>query len=192
MALEAGGCRAWTPSPAGPACRLAASRGRPEPGLTQASPWQVLALARQQNKRVKVVGGGHSPSDIACTDGFMIHMGKMNRVLQVRDPLASPPLQPPRRQPRSPPQTPGGNSQPSPSGLMPSLPQSQSDTPSPGPPVIPLPRALPGLAQAACLVCAPPCGHRRDVLPPTPRRQSFLSTSVEQERQVRSPKMDSQ
>ncbi|XP_070231582.1 L-gulonolactone oxidase isoform X2 [Bos mutus] len=44
---------------------------------------EVLALARQQNKRVKVVGGGHSPSDIACTDGFMIHMGKMNRVLKV-------------------------------------------------------------------------------------------------------------
>ncbi|XP_060265141.1 L-gulonolactone oxidase isoform X1 [Ovis aries] len=44
---------------------------------------EVLALARQQNKRVKVVGGGHSPSDIACTDGFMIHMGKMNRILKV-------------------------------------------------------------------------------------------------------------
>lgn len=55
-------------------------------------PWQVLALARQQNKRVKVVGGGHSPSDIACTDGFMIHMGKMNRVLKVPGALVSPPL----------------------------------------------------------------------------------------------------
>ncbi|XP_043846011.1 L-gulonolactone oxidase isoform X2 [Dromiciops gliroides] len=44
---------------------------------------QVLDLARQQNKRVKVIGGGHSPSDIACTDGFMIHMGKMNRILKV-------------------------------------------------------------------------------------------------------------
>ncbi|KAL6083118.1 hypothetical protein STEG23_014105 [Scotinomys teguina] len=44
---------------------------------------QVLALTQQQNKRVKVVGGGHSPSDIACTDGFMVHMGKTNRVLQV-------------------------------------------------------------------------------------------------------------
>ncbi|XP_039731702.1 LOW QUALITY PROTEIN: L-gulonolactone oxidase-like [Pteropus medius] len=44
---------------------------------------EVPALARQQNKGVKVVGGGHSPSDIACTDGFLIHMGKMNRVLQV-------------------------------------------------------------------------------------------------------------
>lgn len=56
--------------------------------------WQVLALARQQNKKVKVVGGGHSPSDIACTDGFMIHMGKMNRVLQVREPWAPPLLAP--------------------------------------------------------------------------------------------------
>ncbi|XP_020839638.1 L-gulonolactone oxidase isoform X2 [Phascolarctos cinereus] len=44
---------------------------------------QVLDLARQQNKRVKATGGGHSPSDIACTDGFMIHMGKMNRILKV-------------------------------------------------------------------------------------------------------------
>ncbi|XP_072489950.1 L-gulonolactone oxidase isoform X5 [Notamacropus eugenii] len=44
---------------------------------------EVLDLARQQNKRVKAIGGGHSPSDIACTDGFMIHMGKMNRILKV-------------------------------------------------------------------------------------------------------------
>ena len=58
-------------------------RERPGLRLMQVLPPQVLALARQQNKRVKVVGGGHSPSDIACTDGFMIHMGKMNRVLKV-------------------------------------------------------------------------------------------------------------
>lgn len=45
---------------------------------------QILDMARQRNKRVKVVGGGHSPSDIACTDDFMIQMGKMNRVLKVR------------------------------------------------------------------------------------------------------------
>ncbi|XP_038627035.1 L-gulonolactone oxidase-like [Tachyglossus aculeatus] len=44
---------------------------------------EILELARQRNKKVKVVGGGHSPSDIACTDGFMIQMGKMNRVLKV-------------------------------------------------------------------------------------------------------------
>lgn len=45
---------------------------------------QILDMARQRHKRVKVVGGGHSPSDIACTDDFMIQMGKMNRVLKVR------------------------------------------------------------------------------------------------------------
>ncbi|KAM4680648.1 L-gulonolactone oxidase-like isoform 1-T1 [Amazona ochrocephala] len=44
---------------------------------------EILDMARQRNKRVKVVGGGHSPSDIACTDDFMIQMGKMNRVLKV-------------------------------------------------------------------------------------------------------------
>lgn len=47
-------------------------------------PQQILDMARQRNKRVKVVGGGHSPSDIACTDDFMIQMGKMNKVLKVR------------------------------------------------------------------------------------------------------------
>uniref|UniRef100_A0A8V0YBQ3 L-gulonolactone oxidase n=1 Tax=Gallus gallus TaxID=9031 RepID=A0A8V0YBQ3_CHICK len=44
---------------------------------------EILDMARQRNKRVKVVGGGHSPSDIACTDDFMIQMGKMNKVLKV-------------------------------------------------------------------------------------------------------------
>ncbi|OPJ70697.1 hypothetical protein AV530_008463 [Patagioenas fasciata monilis] len=43
---------------------------------------EILDMARQRHKRVKVVGGGHSPSDIACTDDFMIQMGKMNRVLK--------------------------------------------------------------------------------------------------------------
>lgn len=47
-------------------------------------PPQILEMARQRGKRVKVVGGGHSPSDIACTDDFMIQMGKMNRILKVR------------------------------------------------------------------------------------------------------------
>ncbi|XP_074847617.1 L-gulonolactone oxidase-like [Carettochelys insculpta] len=44
---------------------------------------EILDLARQRSKRVKVVGGGHSPSDIACTDDFMVHMGKMNKILKV-------------------------------------------------------------------------------------------------------------
>uniref|UniRef100_A0ACB8G8P1 Uncharacterized protein n=1 Tax=Sphaerodactylus townsendi TaxID=933632 RepID=A0ACB8G8P1_9SAUR len=44
---------------------------------------EILDLARQRSKKVKVVGGGHSPSDIACTDDFMIHMGRMNKILKV-------------------------------------------------------------------------------------------------------------
>ncbi|XP_023801693.1 L-gulonolactone oxidase-like, partial [Cyanistes caeruleus] len=44
---------------------------------------QILDLARGRQKRVKVLGGGHSPSDIACSQDFLIHMGKLNRVLQV-------------------------------------------------------------------------------------------------------------
>ncbi|XP_027765981.1 L-gulonolactone oxidase-like, partial [Empidonax traillii] len=42
----------------------------------------ILDLARQRGRRVKVVGGGHSPSDIACTDGFLLHLGHMDSVLQ--------------------------------------------------------------------------------------------------------------
>ncbi|XP_018423978.1 PREDICTED: L-gulonolactone oxidase-like [Nanorana parkeri] len=45
---------------------------------------EILDLARQRSKRVKVVGGGHSPSDIACTDDFMIRLDKMNKVLKVK------------------------------------------------------------------------------------------------------------
>uniref|UniRef100_A0A8C4RMZ0 L-gulonolactone oxidase n=1 Tax=Erpetoichthys calabaricus TaxID=27687 RepID=A0A8C4RMZ0_ERPCA len=44
---------------------------------------QILDLARQRGKRVKVIGGGHSPSDIACTGDFMIRLDKMNRILEV-------------------------------------------------------------------------------------------------------------
>ncbi|XP_039201903.1 L-gulonolactone oxidase-like isoform X2 [Crotalus tigris] len=44
---------------------------------------EILALARQKSKKVKMVGGGHSPSDIACTEDFMIQMGRMNKILEV-------------------------------------------------------------------------------------------------------------
>ncbi|XP_054841910.1 L-gulonolactone oxidase-like [Eublepharis macularius] len=44
---------------------------------------EILDLARQRSKKVKVVGGGHSPSDIACTDDFMIQMGRMNKILKI-------------------------------------------------------------------------------------------------------------
>lgn len=44
---------------------------------------QILHLAREQKKNVRVVGRGHSPSDIACTDGYMISLLDFNQVLMV-------------------------------------------------------------------------------------------------------------
>ncbi|XP_057244359.1 L-gulonolactone oxidase-like, partial [Malurus melanocephalus] len=44
---------------------------------------EVPEPLRENQKLPKVVGGGHSPSDIACSDHFMIHLGKMNRILRV-------------------------------------------------------------------------------------------------------------
>uniref|UniRef100_UPI00398E92C4 L-gulonolactone oxidase-like n=1 Tax=Pristiophorus japonicus TaxID=55135 RepID=UPI00398E92C4 len=44
---------------------------------------QVLELAQQRSKRVKIVGRGHSPSDIACTDDYLIRLNKLHRLLQV-------------------------------------------------------------------------------------------------------------
>lgn len=41
-------------------------------------------MATKLCKTVRVVGGGHSPSDIACTDGYMISLKNMKAVLEVR------------------------------------------------------------------------------------------------------------
>lgn len=49
--------------------------------------WQcelILELARREKKVVRAVGVGHSPSDLACTRGFMLRTEKFNRVLEVR------------------------------------------------------------------------------------------------------------
>ena len=40
---------------------------------------EIVAGAR----RVKVAGSGHSFTDIACTDGVMVDLSRMNRVLAV-------------------------------------------------------------------------------------------------------------
>jgi len=45
---------------------------------------KVLAKARLNEKTVKVVGNGHSPSDIACTEGYMISLKNFNKILEVR------------------------------------------------------------------------------------------------------------
>ncbi|GIX70541.1 l-gulonolactone oxidase, partial [Caerostris extrusa] len=44
---------------------------------------QILELAREGNKKVKVVGCKHSPSDIACTSGFMISLQNFNQLIEI-------------------------------------------------------------------------------------------------------------
>nr|XP_002122023.1 L-gulonolactone oxidase isoform X1 [Ciona intestinalis] len=43
----------------------------------------ILSRAKENKKTVKIVGGGLSPSDIACTNDFMISLKHLNRVLDV-------------------------------------------------------------------------------------------------------------
>lgn len=50
------------------------------------APWgktQILHVAREHNKTVKVFGSGHSPSDLACTQGIMVNIDKMDGLLRV-------------------------------------------------------------------------------------------------------------
>ncbi|KAL2913557.1 D-arabinono-1,4-lactone oxidase [Polyrhizophydium stewartii] len=44
---------------------------------------EAVAAARKAGRRVRVVGSGHSPSDIACTTGTMININALNRVVKV-------------------------------------------------------------------------------------------------------------
>ncbi len=44
---------------------------------------ETIGRAREGGRRVRVVGAGHSFSDIALTDGEMVGMGRMRRVLDV-------------------------------------------------------------------------------------------------------------
>jgi L-gulonolactone oxidase len=44
---------------------------------------RILDLARHQRKVVRAVGVGHSPSDLACTSGYMLRTTKLNRLLEV-------------------------------------------------------------------------------------------------------------
>jgi L-gulonolactone oxidase len=43
----------------------------------------VVELANRKNKRIKVFGSGHSPSDLACTEDFLVNIDGMNRLLAV-------------------------------------------------------------------------------------------------------------
>ena len=44
----------------------------------------ILELARREGQAIRAVGVGHSPSDLACTSGYMLRMNKMNKVIEVR------------------------------------------------------------------------------------------------------------
>jgi len=43
----------------------------------------ILELARREGKTLRAVGVGHSPSDLACTSGYMLRTGKLNQLLEV-------------------------------------------------------------------------------------------------------------
>lgn len=44
----------------------------------------IFELARREGRAVRAVGVGHSPSDLACTSGFMIRMCRMGAIAEVR------------------------------------------------------------------------------------------------------------
>lgn len=61
-------------------------RWRPRDYQEPSSEEQVVGLlqrARAEGHAVKVVGGGHSWSDIAATDGCAVRLDRMNRVLEI-------------------------------------------------------------------------------------------------------------
>ncbi|TFY76287.1 hypothetical protein EWM64_g7724, partial [Hericium alpestre] len=43
----------------------------------------ILELARREGKTVRAVGVGHSPSDLACTTGYMVRMGRMDSIIEL-------------------------------------------------------------------------------------------------------------
>jgi FAD binding domain len=44
----------------------------------------IFELARREQKSVRAVGVGHSPSDLACTSGYMLRTTKLDKILEVR------------------------------------------------------------------------------------------------------------
>jgi len=43
----------------------------------------IFELARREGKTVRAVGVGHSPSDLACTNEYMLRTTKLDSVLDV-------------------------------------------------------------------------------------------------------------
>ena len=50
----------------------------------------VVELARREGKELRASGSGHSPSDLVCTDGYIINVDAMNQLLAVST-FVSPP-----------------------------------------------------------------------------------------------------
>lgn len=44
---------------------------------------QILELARREGARVHPVGAGHSPSDLACTNGWLVRMEGLRGTVKV-------------------------------------------------------------------------------------------------------------
>jgi L-gulonolactone oxidase len=44
----------------------------------------VVELARREGKELRAAGAGHSPSDIVCTEGYIVDLKGLNKVLEVR------------------------------------------------------------------------------------------------------------
>ena len=44
----------------------------------------IVELARREQQTVRAVGIGHSPSDLACTSGYMIQMDRLDEIIEVR------------------------------------------------------------------------------------------------------------
>lgn len=43
----------------------------------------IFELARREGKTVRAAGVGHSPSDLACTSGYMLRTEKLNKIIEV-------------------------------------------------------------------------------------------------------------
>lgn len=43
----------------------------------------ILELARREGKTVRAVGVGHSPSDLACTNEYMLRTTKLDKITKV-------------------------------------------------------------------------------------------------------------
>lgn len=44
---------------------------------------RIVELARRERVELRAVGSGHSPSDLCCTQGYMIDLKYMDKVIQV-------------------------------------------------------------------------------------------------------------